>query len=185
MQQIPHTPKNQVRTSNECGAADEAIEVEYDPKVISLCAFREKRQQDEANALTEDTDLQDDQPLFELHIHPKDTQSDQYPTYFHLSERMMSLSPGGRLREMADMLEDVVSSLRSAAHAVEPDEDGPVVANVTVYASTKVKTEIHEGLQDRDWMERRLKQALEQSFGNGNGNSVPGGTGSGGRLSAS
>lgn len=128
-----------------------------DDNVISFTHFRERK----AASLPEP---EPEQPLFEVHVKPHSGEDLDFPAYFHIGEELERLSPGERMREMANILEDVVSSLRSAAHSIEPDEDGEVIATFTIFASSKVRSQIHTDMKDKAWMERRLNQILEQNF---------------------
>lgn len=135
--------------------------------VVSLCHFRAEREQNqpEIEPHLEDEVLEKG-PLFEALIYPsREGDDEQFPVMFHLSDDLQKMAQPQRLREMADMLEDVVGQLRGAAHNADPENsDGQVMAQITLYSSSKIGATFHEGLNDANWLKRRLEQVLETNF---------------------
>lgn len=127
--------------------------------VVSFVDFRAKKDAEKSLETPAEDTL-----LFEAHVHSRGPNDEHYPAYFHIPEHLRGGNPGEKLREMADQLEDVVLALRMTAQTIDPIEDGDVLANITVYSSSKVSTHLSRRLNDRDWLARRFTQVLEQNF---------------------
>lgn len=130
----------------------------HDDKVIDLQAFRSSREERSENPLLTAT------PILELALHPLEEGDTHYPASFFFHKDLMDLPSAERLREAADMLEDTVSALRATAHETDPNEDGQVVAQITIYSSSRIETLFHPNLNDPEWLRRRLDQVLEKNF---------------------
>lgn len=71
-------------------------------------------------------------------------------------------SLGQRLRGQAEMLEQIALLMREKAEEIEPSEDGPVVAALTVWQSSRVRSRLSRHIEtdeQRAWLARRFDDA--------------------------